>query len=201
MLTDDPHDSFVTSVTSTPYPEKPRQHCVICETPLPDMGAFEMVVPLCTAHNQSFWVYLVEDYKKSLLRQLQDSGGGIRNFPDGLSLKCTAHPEPLTDLKLELDNDISPDALEIIEIDLPGVLWLATLHDTHTGEIKVIREMFPNGFPHNSVEFIWNQGNFGCDCNRYDMFYPDDDVVNWPCNTTEQRFVLLKLEKVKDANP
>ena len=48
------------------------------------------------------------------------------------------------------------------------------------------------------VEFIWTDGNFACDCNRYDCFYPDDDI-DFPCYNKEyedgNRFELISIKK------
>lgn len=45
----------------------------------------------------------------------------------------------------------------------------------------------------NVIEYIITEGNKGCDCNRFDLFYPDSDE-DFPCNTHENRFKLLKLD-------
>ena len=42
------------------------------------------------------------------------------------------------------------------------------------------------------IEFLWEEGNFACDCNRIDFLY-DEWPEDYPCNRDENRIELLSL--------
>jgi len=59
-------------------------------------------------------------------------------------------------------------------------------------------ELIPAG-----VDYMWTEGNFSCDCNRYDYFYPEDDI-DFPCYNKEykdgNRFELIGIKKIDYKN-
>lgn len=65
--------------------------------------------------------------------------------------------------------------------------FFVTLKDTKTGEIKKIPE---NTEWSASLLYLWDEGNFACDCNRSSYFIDDDDDI--PCRG--DRFYLLNFE-------
>jgi hypothetical protein len=80
--------------------------------------------------------------------------------------------------------------------------FLVTLKDRKTDEQKEV--LYDFSIEKDSeeeefevVEFIWTDGNFGCDCNRYDLFYTDDDI-DFPCYNKEyedgNRFELINIK-------
>lgn len=40
-------------------------------------------------------------------------------------------------------------------------------------------------------DFVWTEGNFSCDCNRHDFFYPDSNK-DVPCG--DDRFTISFIE-------
>ena len=69
-----------------------------------------------------------------------------------------------------------------------------TMRDRITGEVK-------SGESVADTEFIWTDGNWGCDHNRVTEFYgydsPENDDANVACNMMPDhtpRFILLRLE-------
>ena len=71
--------------------------------------------------------------------------------------------------------------------------YAITLKDNQTGEIKTITKDFMDDYPHESVEFMWEDGNYECDCNRWEFFYPDNDE-DYQCNVGANRFELVELK-------
>lgn len=62
-----------------------------------------------------------------------------------------------------------------------------TIKDNKTGETK--RIIYDNAISkdapeeqHELVEFMWTDGNNGCDCNLYNVFYPEEESgIDMPC--------------------
>ena len=75
------------------------------------------------------------------------------------------------------------------------------LRDTRDGRAAVYIDNWPEQFPGGSrpdaesVEYMWTEGNFGCDCNRLLMLcralgVEDEEIA---CNTGDNVIVLDKL--------
>ena len=69
---------------------------------------------------------------------------------------------------------------------------LVTLLDTESGE----RVTFP--YEYGFHEYMWTEGNYGCDCNRHMFFWEakGTGLEDIPCNTGPNRY---KLTSVVDA--
>jgi len=74
-----------------------------------------------------------------------------------------------------------------------------TLKDNQTGEIKDIEYFCSGPYEYATerelVEFIWEDGNNSCDCNRFSEFYPDSEK-DYPCG--DERFTLIFIKEIKD---
>lgn len=73
----------------------------------------------------------------------------------------------------------------------PMSYYEISLTDTKTGETKIIRR---EGVFDDGEEFIWNEGNYSCDCNRHRVFYNLTSSDHVPCG--HERFTVI-LPKVK----
>lgn len=68
-------------------------------------------------------------------------------------------------------------------------MYKVEMTDTQTKETKtIVMEGQWNG------DFIWTEGNYACDCNRHNFFYPKSDV-DWPCG--QDRFTISFIEDEK----
>ena len=70
------------------------------------------------------------------------------------------------------------------------------LKDMATGEVKAIDFEYSGNHPDGydmGVLWMWEQGNYSCDCNRGNYFYPDDET-DCPCG--DERFNLQKIVNV-----
>lgn len=47
------------------------------------------------------------------------------------------------------------------------------IEDNLTGERRLVAFSLP--WDGHGDGYWWREGNFSCDCNRYDVFYPDND--------------------------
>lgn len=45
-----------------------------------------------------------------------------------------------------------------------------TILDTETGKMATYEDKFPEGPWSKGDEYLWTDGNFGCDCNRHIFF-------------------------------
>lgn len=63
------------------------------------------------------------------------------------------------------------------------------MHDNETGETKTVH-IDLTWYGHSL--FMWQEGNFSCDCNRGDFFYPESrhEDHDYPCNG--RRFTIIK---------
>lgn len=72
----------------------------------------------------------------------------------------------------------------------------ATLIDKVSGQEKEFFQDFDDDYPDDVIDYMWKDGNYSCDCNRYDIFFPDDGV-NFPCSIEDdERFKLVSLETI-----
>lgn len=70
--------------------------------------------------------------------------------------------------------------------------YKVAIRDNQTGETKVVEQAI-EWFSHS--HFFWTDGNFGCDCNRHDVFYghsEEEDEDEIPCG--HERFTVLYAE-------
>lgn len=61
-----------------------------------------------------------------------------------------------------------------------------------TGETRTIHETYPDIYG-DSLEFMWSEGNYACDCNRAAFFYGDNDFDD-TCGDHRFSVVSLRLE-------
>ena len=77
-----------------------------------------------------------------------------------------------------------------------------TILDTHTGETVTYEDEHYFDDEYDS-DFIWDEGNFSCDCNRALFFLrakgvPEEDIDHdddTPCNFKANRYLVRILEK------
>lgn len=77
-----------------------------------------------------------------------------------------------------------------------------TLKDKETNETKILSQEFEereeDDFSEwDVIEFMWEEGNYSCDCNRWIFFYPEERDVDFPCGNG--RFELVKLKNKEEA--
>lgn len=86
-----------------------------------------------------------------------------------------------------------------------GIKYIISLQDTKTETIRYI--LWSCDFPEDkteegeedSVAYMWDSGNYSCDCNRAIYFYGRNEegtpyYDNYSCG--DSRFKLLSIEKV-----
>ncbi len=74
------------------------------------------------------------------------------------------------------------------------------LKDVLTGEVRAIPFEWNNFHPDGADErvlWIWEQGNYSCDCNRGSYFYPDD-ATEWSCG--DSRFNLQRIANITQGH-
>ncbi len=64
-----------------------------------------------------------------------------------------------------------------------------TLEDTTTGEQRIYIDTLEDERTYDA-SYIWSDGNYSCDCNRYNFFYGSEDSVG--CGDT--RFKVIRWE-------
>lgn len=64
------------------------------------------------------------------------------------------------------------------------------LRDTETGKTGIYKDEYKDS---DGVEFMWEEGNYACDCNRADFLYGESPIG---CGTT--RIALDKVVRVDD---
>ena len=69
----------------------------------------------------------------------------------------------------------------------------AHLLDTRTGERKIDTSEYDCLDSYGRIICFWTDGNYGCDCNRSRMFYPDDESKELDCNIHGNIIVLEKI--------
>jgi len=67
---------------------------------------------------------------------------------------------------------------------------IALLRDNKTKVIKECKDEYSDNSTDEGIEFIWTEGNYSCDCNRYIFFYGYDK--DYPCG--DERFTLISLK-------
>ncbi len=82
-------------------------------------------------------------------------------------------------------------------------VFVITLRDNKTGESKDFIHKSDTLYDSEEeelalIEYMWTDGNYGCDCNKYDNFYPDEDV-DYPCHSPEfkdnRRFEVTSIKR------
>ena len=75
-----------------------------------------------------------------------------------------------------------------------------TIIDTATNEHVTYEEEFYSDPPDDDGTFIWDEGNYGCDCNRA-LFLArakgldEPSIEDTPCNTGDNRYLVSIREK------
>lgn len=68
--------------------------------------------------------------------------------------------------------------------------FYAEMRDNLTGCVRNVH-LDLRWYEHS--QFMWEEGNFSCDCNR-GMFFYGDHTLDFPCSSwTDQRFTILKF--------
>lgn len=67
------------------------------------------------------------------------------------------------------------------------------LQDTATGELALCVDTWAEGYPDDSMRFMYEEGNYSCDCNRHLFFAravgrPEPETE---CSSWENRFHVL----------
>lgn len=71
---------------------------------------------------------------------------------------------------------------------------VATLRNRLTGEtLNYIDDDWEDDSEVSTVEFMWTEGNYSCDCNRSLFLYEWDDTRQLPCNEAKNEIVLDRL--------
>lgn len=65
--------------------------------------------------------------------------------------------------------------------------YIVKIKNNETGEIKVIEQ---DGDLDEYAEFLWTDGNFGCDCNLH-YFFTDWDGTDCPCGENKYDVELI----------
>ena len=65
------------------------------------------------------------------------------------------------------------------------------LRNVKTGEVRVYQPDYDVEEPFNP--FMWEEGNFSCDCNRSLFLYDWDDDKKLPCNPIDNVIVVDKI--------
>lgn len=65
------------------------------------------------------------------------------------------------------------------------------LRDTKTGRIGTHDYDYEDNYPTDAIEFMWEEGNFACDCNRSQFLYGDDLTECYNCSSED-----IELDKV-----
>lgn len=73
-----------------------------------------------------------------------------------------------------------------------------TLKDTRSNEVKELiqdydYDEYGDEEAYRLVEFMWEEGNYSCDCNRFIFMY-DADVS---CNTGENVIEVMAIERIE----
>lgn len=69
--------------------------------------------------------------------------------------------------------------------------YTVIIRKNDTGETREIHETYPDEYV-DSLQFMWSEGNYGCDCNRASFFYGDADFDD-TCGDTRFSVTSLKL--------
>ncbi len=68
----------------------------------------------------------------------------------------------------------------------------ATIHmyDRLTKQRKIFIDTYPNDCP---IEFLWSEGNYACDCNRWIFMYKDDPNAPEQYNCGSENIVVERI--------
>jgi hypothetical protein len=85
--------------------------------------------------------------------------------------------------------------------DRPTLIFRLTLKDNETGYSRTFdesRQMLPDETSELEAEdnftFLWEEGNYSCDCNRSIFLWPHDDSKHLECS--DNRIELVSLERI-----
>lgn len=72
--------------------------------------------------------------------------------------------------------------------------------DAATGETRIAREFDDWDEVNFAPHYLWSDGNYGCDCNRYLFFEraggKDPDVGGFDCNNGPNRYTVVITDSV-----
>lgn len=72
--------------------------------------------------------------------------------------------------------------------------YTAFIKNVETGEIRECTDEYPDEYL-DSLQFVWSEGNFACDCNRRAIFEGHDThAIELPCGDVSFMVSHLTLE-------
>ena len=71
------------------------------------------------------------------------------------------------------------------------------LKDTKTGETRAIQAAH-DGVLHEGTEFMWNEGNYSCDCNREIFFYGHNIDHTISCGNSRFRIIANNIPGLRN---
>lgn len=71
-----------------------------------------------------------------------------------------------------------------------------SLRDNKTNISKIITQEYDDDMSNEGIEFMWTEGNYSCDCNRYNFFYPNSNI-DYPCG--ESRFDMASVPQITEG--
>lgn len=70
--------------------------------------------------------------------------------------------------------------------------------DTRTFEEEYEQDVYPD-YPYEYVEYLWEKGNYSCDCNRSIFLWPDNEGKHLECSNNLIKLIeLTPLERGKE---
>lgn len=95
----------------------------------------------------------------------------------------------------------SPSSAHNLEItnEMIDRKYRITLKDTLTGDTRTFEQSMSDDTPQAAdhvMEYLWNDGNYGCDCNRSLFLWQFDDNKQLPCDFLKNRIELVELEPI-----
>jgi hypothetical protein len=79
--------------------------------------------------------------------------------------------------------------------------YKVTLKDTQSGDARTFEWSY-NAKPEDmgyddDVSYLWEEGNYSCDCNRSIFLWPDDEAKHLECDVGQNRIELVELEQIE----
>lgn len=71
-----------------------------------------------------------------------------------------------------------------------------TIRQNSTGKTRVFTDTYDDDYPLHTVEFLWSEGNYSCDCNRAIFFHnwgPESD--DRTCGHTDYAVMLAVVRE------
>lgn len=77
-----------------------------------------------------------------------------------------------------------------------GTNYVAHLRDTRNGKTGKTYGYLPGEL--GNLYYMWEDGNYSCDCNRGPFLYDDPDY-DMPCNPNGKNVIVLDELEIKEA--